>query len=103
MKPFLDEQACDILVLACTHFPLIKNEIASIFEQKHHRIALLDSGQGIARRVKSLLTQQVDDDLHVESNTNFAQAIFTSSIDRDLAFIEQLNDYGLDYAGRLND
>lgn len=46
----------DILVLGCTHFPLIKPQLIDILPEG---ITLVDSGAAIARRVKHLL----DDDL----------------------------------------
>ena len=45
-------QQMDTLVLACTHFPLIKDELASIAPQIRHWV---DSGEAIARRAQSLL------------------------------------------------
>ncbi|MDP2562269.1 glutamate racemase [Psychrobium sp. 1_MG-2023] len=42
----------DTLILGCTHFPLLKKEIARVTEGK---IVLVDSGIAIAQRVKSLL------------------------------------------------
>ena len=45
----------DTLVLGCTHFPLLKNEITSCFQ---NRIQLVDSGKAIANRVYQLLGEQ---------------------------------------------
>lgn len=42
----------DVAVLGCTHFPLIKKEIAKALDNK---VVLIDSGEAIARRVQSLL------------------------------------------------
>jgi len=42
----------DMLVLACTHFPLLRDEIAAQFAPN---VQLIDSGEAIARRVVSLL------------------------------------------------
>ncbi|MET1282864.1 glutamate racemase [Vibrio navarrensis] len=42
----------DVAVLGCTHFPLIKEEIQQVLGEE---IALVDSGQAIARRVQALL------------------------------------------------
>ncbi len=49
-KKILDES--DVLVLGCTHFPLIKGII-----QKYvgNRIKVIDSGEAVARRVEALL------------------------------------------------
>ncbi|MGC9402971.1 glutamate racemase [Vibrio genomosp. F10] len=42
----------DVAVLGCTHFPLIKQEIAQVLGNS---VILVDSGEAIARRLKSLL------------------------------------------------
>ncbi|HEY0892650.1 MAG TPA: glutamate racemase [Cellvibrio sp.] len=47
----------DVLVLACTHFPLLKDELA------HHlptQLKLIDSGAAIARRVEFLLADAAE-------------------------------------------
>ncbi|GAL07854.1 glutamate racemase [Photobacterium aphoticum] len=46
-------QACvDSIVLGCTHFPLIKEEIRAAFQAP---VQIIDSGKAIASRVKALL------------------------------------------------
>lgn len=45
----------DILVLACTHFPLLRSELATALPP---HIQLIDSGAAIARRVAFLLDQR---------------------------------------------
>jgi glutamate racemase len=55
LQPFADHpqgQNMDILVLACTHFPLLRDEIAAQFSPN---VQLIDSGEAIARRVASLM------------------------------------------------
>lgn len=46
----------DVLVLACTHFPLLRNELAAQFSSQ---VQLIDSGEAIARRVASLLEKHL--------------------------------------------
>ncbi|WOE73990.1 glutamate racemase [Alterisphingorhabdus coralli] len=41
----------DIIVLACTHFPLLREELASLLPDN---VALIDGAEGIARRIVSL-------------------------------------------------
>jgi len=52
-----DGSKMDTMVLACTHFPLIRDEIlASLHRLKSdNSYLLIDSGEAIARRVESLL------------------------------------------------
>lgn len=47
----------DVLVLACTHFPLLKDELA---QQLPTNLALIDSGAAIARRVEFLLADAAE-------------------------------------------
>lgn len=52
-KPWLNlDNLPDTLVLGCTHFPLLKNEISVCFDNK---VNLIDSGEAIAKRVALLL------------------------------------------------
>lgn len=52
-QPWLNREIQpDTLVLGCTHFPLLKNEISDCFE---NRVTLVDSGEAIAKRVALLL------------------------------------------------
>lgn len=57
INPLLNDQqnnAIDTVVLACTHFPLLKAELSSLAPP--HWL-WLDSGEAIARRVNHLLTE----------------------------------------------
>lgn len=51
-----DAAKLDTIVLACTHFPLLAEELAAIFGP---RVLLIDGAQGIARRVANLTAGQV--------------------------------------------
>ena len=56
IKPWLvDECQIDTIVLACTHFPLLKVELDSIFKKRNKHIQWVDSSEGIAKRVRFLL------------------------------------------------
>ncbi|WP_283106553.1 glutamate racemase [Shewanella submarina] len=48
----IKETDLDVLVLGCTHFPMLKQEMRDCLGDK---VSLLDSGKAIARRVDSLL------------------------------------------------
>jgi glutamate racemase len=55
LQPFFDHpqgHKMDVLVLACTHFPLLRDEIGAQFAPE---VQLIDSGEAIARRVASLI------------------------------------------------
>ncbi len=61
----------DVAVLGCTHFPLIKEEIASVLGAS---VQLVDSGEAIARRVKSLLPNQDENFQDKKKHPIFATA-----------------------------
>ena len=49
-----DGEKIDVMVLACTHFPLLAEEIATAFPS----IVQVDGGPGIARRIAYLTAGQ---------------------------------------------
>ena len=57
VQPLIDRpggERMDVVVLACTHFPLLANELTDAFP----RIAQVDGGPGIARRIAYLTRDQ---------------------------------------------
>lgn len=48
----IESQEIDTLVLACTHFPFLRDEISDVLGDK---VSLIDSGKAIARRVRYIL------------------------------------------------
>jgi glutamate racemase len=76
-----DAEKMDTMVLACTHFPLIRDEIlASVHRvsplKDAQSLLLIDSGEAIARRVESLLQNTTDGLIHFAKQVNHL-AIFT--------------------------
>ncbi|PSJ45353.1 glutamate racemase [Zobellella endophytica] len=56
LAPWLGASAPDTVVLGCTHFPLLADEIQQWLPES----LLVDSGSAIARRVSSLLAEYVE-------------------------------------------
>lgn len=57
LRPLVESEyfpQLDTLVLACTHFPLIRDELASVLNKD---VSWVDSGEAIARRVRDLLLE----------------------------------------------
>lgn len=54
VAPLADVARMDTVVLACTHFPLLRDELQAALPG----IALVDSGEGIARRIAHLTSGQ---------------------------------------------
>lgn len=51
LKPIIADAEIDCMVLACTHFPLLKEEIKSELKKHGRQPHLLDSGEAIANRL----------------------------------------------------
>ena len=90
LEPFLAVPELDVLVLACTHFPLLKTEIDEFFISNNRVISLLDSGQAIARRVVSLL-----DSIQQKGDSHVSIASFTSPLANGSQLSEYLKRIGI--------
>ncbi len=67
LSPFIqskDSQLIDVIVLACTHFPLIKDSLSKVIcELAGRKIQLIDSGAAVARQLNRVLNlEQADID-----------------------------------------
>ncbi len=82
----------DTVVLACTHFPLVKDELARAFGKK---VQFVDGAQGIARRIVSL-TQGQSFERHGDD-----LAIVTGKGQDDPALLDGLGRYGIGSILRL--
>jgi glutamate racemase len=75
IAPLADVPEMDVLVLACTHFPLLADELRRALPG----VALVDGGAGIARRVEHLTRGQA-----WPMSRPHGRAIFTGEIPADL-------------------
>ncbi len=82
----LRASAADVVILGCTHFPLLTDELRELLPG----VLLIDSGQAIARRVASLLAL---DSSSVETQVHEQPAFFTANNPSPLAGV--LARYGL--------
>ena len=85
LAPFSAKPELDTVVLACTHFPLLRQELNQAVERDIHWV---DSGEAIARRVQSLLPQ-ISDQLPQQPES---LALFTAP--QESALIAGLDQYG---------
>ncbi len=76
----------DTVVLACTHFPLVQEELAAAFGNK---VRFIDGAQGIARRIAYLTSGQSFD----RQGANFA--IVTGNEHDNAALLEGLERFGI--------
>ena len=84
LQPFVEVNTLDVVVLACTHFPLLRNEIAQVLGPQ---VQLLDSGAAIASRVAQLTK-------HLAGSERKAIGAFTRPV-TEQKFIQVLRDFGI--------
>lgn len=75
LKKYLDPmimQDIDYLVLGCSHYPYLIEEIKKIIPPK---IKIIDSGEAVARQTKNILTEKVG----LSNQTKSSQIFFTNS------------------------
>lgn len=89
------EQNLDTVVLACTHFPLLREELQRALPKIEHWV---DSGEAIARRVKTLLLPNEDFSeitIPTYSSAPTYQSIFSKTPSKNLF----LNDFLVSFFG----
>lgn len=84
--------AIDTVVLACTHFPLLADDLREVLGDE---VRLIDGAAGIARRIATLVDGQSF------RRTAPDLAVFTAEPDRRPAFAQALSRYGLTCIERL--
>lgn len=94
LQPWLDLPAIerpDTVVLGCTHYPLLKAEIAAVLGPE---VTLVDSGMAIARRVISLLGEE---NIHGDGTAGTCLAWCTSAAhgQRRTAYLSRFGIYSL--------
>lgn len=87
-----EDAEIDTVVLACTHFPLLADELQAEFG---NNVRMVDGAAGIARRIASLTQGQP----FARSQSDFA--VFTAETDRSPAFAAALRSYGIERLERL--
>jgi len=69
----------DALVLACTHYPLIKNEIAEFY---NHQVKIFDSAEVVAAKLKFILEKEALGSDQKSAPDQFYVSDFTESFER---------------------
>lgn len=77
----------DVIILGCTHFPLLADELKSVLPQE---TVLVDSGEAIARRVQQLLKNKKPQQVGLN------YAYYTKALNDD-ALIVSLRDHGFSH------
>jgi glutamate racemase len=92
LKPF-EKPALDTLILACTHFPLLKDEIQAHLGDS---VTLVDSTDAIARRVSYLITKMPQTAASKNDTKRENISIFTEKTSETEALKSALHNYTLD-------
>ncbi|MGX9419396.1 glutamate racemase [Vibrio sp. WJH972] len=86
MQPFKGQ--VDVVVLGCTHFPLLRNEIQEVMGSD---VLLVDSGEAIAQRVLFLLTEEKQ----TVERTKRCNEMFSSATPKDeVALVVHISEFG---------
>jgi glutamate racemase len=91
IAPLFAGDPIDVVVLACTHFPLLRDRLVQVAP---YPVTWIDSGAAVARRVQHLL--QSGDAHQVSSKYPLESLAFTTQIDDDPAQRRAFCDYGFD-------
>ncbi len=86
----------DTIVLACTHFPLLLEEVDKAANACGRSIHWMDSGKAIARRVVQLLNRGLETHISTNPGSIFVTASDTSMVDK--SFLTKCEHYIADGA-----
>lgn len=90
----------DVVILGCTHFPLVKAQIAHLLGDK---ISLIDSGQAIGRRVLQLLGLLVSNH-HLSCSLSYScEDLESNSLDPKHSTLDQKTNLQAFYTGYMSD
>jgi len=84
----------DTLILGCTHFPLLKEEIAACFTTP---IQLVDSGEAIALRVRQLLNNELKKNENDELKQQLVRQAFYTKAFTNLIHLSALQKSFMNY------
>ena len=96
VAPMLDvsiQPEIDTIVLACTHFPLLEQQLDQVFRANNRIINWVNSGEAIASRVVELILDETDGSADYK-------AVFSKNIvlgDAFLQYLQQLNIHQVEY------
>jgi len=93
LEPILSQPSIDVVVLACTHFPLLKEELKQVFDQHGRSIHLLDSSNGIANRVADI-SKELALDVNSNVNNRSRAAAFTDAVTEQTVYLSTLEKIG---------
>ena len=94
IRPVIEDLLIDVLILACTHFPILREEIAEQFRLNQRQVSLVDSGLAIAQRVSVLIGDEMISNASDTSDQSPQRlAFFTKKISNDV-FLQNLKSFG---------
>ncbi len=87
LEQFFDiNNAVDCIILGCTHFPFLQDEIKSILKEK---VFLIDSGKAVANHVKNILN--IDSSISTNKDNKEHLAFYTGNLENkdkyEIAFL----------------
>ncbi len=72
----------DALILGCTHYPIIKDEIAAYYKEVDRNVTILDSAEQVARSLKAFLEYNHLESKNAPSNDVFLVSDYTEAFEK---------------------
>lgn len=93
------EADLDVLVLGCTHFPMLRDELQQVLGKG---VTLLDSGEAIAKRVKTLLAEtKSEEQVQEDAHSNLLMQAFYTKAEISEGLVTTLVDCGFSTLERI--
>jgi glutamate racemase len=83
LRPWIEDNSLDQIVLGCTHFPLLSDQISKLYPQ----VGLIDSGHAIARRICFILQQLGYGPETLQEPSNQHSLLTTADISNKTSFL----------------
>lgn len=85
IKKYLDDEiltSIKSLILGCTHYPIIREEIGRYYAEKEKEVTIIDSAETVARALKSFLDYHQLNNKATRADDKFIVSDFTESFER---------------------
>lgn len=85
IKKYLDDEILEgikSLILGCTHYPIIREEISRYYAEKEKAVIIIDSAETVARALKSFLDYHQLNNKETRADDKFIVSDFTESFER---------------------
>lgn len=76
----------EVLILGCTHYPLIENEVKEFYANNNRKVKVINSARVVAAELKKVLEEQKLLSDNISKNHNFYVSDYTKSFEKSTKF-----------------